>query len=193
MDFQCLGCEECWGCFGTWVIVEIHLLLDVPWRPCVPGRVTVVCSETQSSDTLPHPCRHHLQGDILSAVQSILSCLARLPVQCTQGIQTAFHLYFCCQVSLKMAKVEEEHRAKNSNEMHADYFEKVLWGDVCSADQLELAGPQVSSDFPSSLASLDWLGVRVAQLAQSRWIWFCQELWNCTGLRVRSFSASWLV
>lgn len=75
-----------------------------------------------------------------------------------------------------MAKVEEEHRAKNSNEMHSNYLEKVLWGDVCSADQLELAGPQVSSDFPSSLASLDWLGVRVAQLAQSRWIWFCQEL-----------------
>ncbi|XP_028352099.1 forkhead box protein N3 isoform X5 [Physeter macrocephalus] len=54
-----------------------------------------------------------LQGDILSAVQSILSCLARLPVQCTRGIQTAFHLYFCCQISLKMAKVEEEHIAKN--------------------------------------------------------------------------------
>ena len=45
----------------------------------------------------------------------------------------------------------------------------------------------------SPLASLDWVGVRVAQLAQSRWIWFCQELWNCTGLRVWSFSASWLV
>ncbi|XP_057398163.1 forkhead box protein N3-like isoform X6 [Balaenoptera acutorostrata] len=71
---------------------------------------------------------------------------------CTQGIQTAFHLYFCCQVSLKMAKVEEEHIAKNSHEMHANYFEKVLWGDVCSADQLELAGPRVSSNFPISLS-----------------------------------------
>ena len=51
-----------------------------------------------------------------------------------------------------MAKVEEEHIAKNSHEMHANYFEKVLWGDVCSADQLELAGPRVSSDFPISLS-----------------------------------------
>lgn len=93
-SFQCLGYRGCFGCFGTVVIEEVHSFLAVPQCLCVPGRVTVVCSEAQSSDTPHLSLQASFQGDILPAVQPMVSCFECVPIPCTQGIQPVFHLYF---------------------------------------------------------------------------------------------------